>query len=137
MTNESMTSEMKMYLQVWADCYKVCTEAINHCSQRENRCLDMTLLCLLRDCAEMCQLCSNMMIDGSEFMGRAAILCAEMCEKCAIACEQLGENSKLMDITAACRQCAVHSKFVGTKSMAYFRRTNLVTEPTLLHLSIA
>jgi hypothetical protein len=78
-----------------------------------------------------------MMIDGSEFMGRAAMLCAEMCEKCAIACEQMEPEPKLMDIIAACRHCAAHSKFVGTKSMAYFRRTNLVTEPTLLNLSIA
>ncbi|HEY9696025.1 MAG TPA: four-helix bundle copper-binding protein [Trichocoleus sp.] len=136
MMSESMTSEMKICLQAWKDCQSACTEAMNYCADPQGQCLEMTLLCMMRDCAEMCMMCANLMSDGSEFMGRAALLCAEMCERCAMTCSQMN-NPKLTELAVLCHRCAEQSKQVGTKAIAYFRRTNFVTEPTLLTSAIA
>jgi hypothetical protein len=54
-----------------------------------------------------------------------------MCFKCAIACDDMQDDPKMVEYAATFRRCAEHCKAIGLMSAAYFRRANLVTEPEL------
>jgi hypothetical protein len=136
MTNESMTSDMQTCLQACTDSHKACLETMAHYMKVAGKSADMNLMCMLRDCAEVSLMCMNLIVDGSEFMGRTATLCAEMCEKCATACEMMTDNAEMMACASVCRYCAETCKTLGRQSVAYFRRPNLVTEETLLSSSV-
>ncbi|MGI0492517.1 four-helix bundle copper-binding protein [Alkalinema pantanalense CENA528] len=98
---------------------------LNEYLNQQDQQTDINLLCLLRDCSEMCVMTVNLITDGSEFMGRTCQLCSEMCEKCAAVCESVPQNQQLADCAALCRRCAEVCKSMGLQAMAYFRRPNL------------
>lgn len=129
---ESMTIEMQACLQACTDAHKICLDTMAHYMKTAGKNTDMNLICMMRDCAEMCMMCMNLIMDGSEFMGRTATICAEMCEKCATACEMMNDNAEMMACALACHQCAENCKTLGRQSIAYFRRPNFVTEEALL-----
>jgi hypothetical protein len=131
MTTNVMSIELKNCLEACTDCHKICLEAMTYCSERGCKYLDVSMMCMLRDCAEMSMMCVNLIMDGSEFAGRTCQLCAEMCFKCAIACDDMRDDPKMVEYAATFRRCAEHCKAIGLMSAAYFRRANLVTEPEL------
>jgi hypothetical protein len=125
MVTESMLVLMEACKEVCIECQTTCMETLNYCKTKGNT--DMTLMCMMRDCAEMCMMCVNMIMDGSEFAGRTCELCAEMCHRTAIACEQMNNDETMMATAAMCRKCAEKCKFVGQQSASYFRRPNSLT----------
>lgn len=106
MMTESMTTEMQTCMNACMECHKICLETMTYCMSKGGRYMDMGMMSILRDCSEICMMCMNMMIGGSEFMERTCMLCAEMCDRCAAACETISDDSKLMECAAACRRCA-------------------------------
>jgi hypothetical protein len=58
---------------------------------------------LMLNCAEMCQTTANFQLSDSQFCKQLALLNAQICEKCAVSCEQIGD---MEDCVQACRQCA-------------------------------
>lgn len=128
---EFTTLEMQACLQDCTNVHKICLDAMSRYLKTAGKSADMNLVCMLRDCAEMCMMCMNLIMDGSEFMGRTATICADMSEKCAVACEMMNDNADMMACALACRQCAESCKTLGRQSIAYFRRPNFVTEDVL------
>jgi hypothetical protein len=126
-TTESMTAEMQTCIEISTDCQKICLETLNYYKGSKN--VDMNLMCMIRDCAEMSTMCINMIVDGSEFMGRTCEICAEMCDRLSAACERM----RMEEIAIACRKCAESCKTMARMSVSYFRRSNFVTEETLLN----
>jgi hypothetical protein len=129
---ETMTTETKLCLQAWENCQKACTQAMNYCLQQGSKYLDMNLMSVLRDCAEMCTICANLATDGSEFMGRTSQICREMCERCATACETAIDDPQMKACVDACRQCAQWSASMGRMATSYYRRENFLTPEALL-----
>jgi hypothetical protein len=129
---EKMTTEMKICLQAWEKCQKACTKTMNYCLEKGDRYADMKLVCILRDCAEMCAMCVNLATDGSEFMGRTCQICAEMCERSSAACQAAIDDPQMKACAAACRQCAESSASIGRMATSYYRRENFLTPEALL-----
>ncbi|MGM3304841.1 four-helix bundle copper-binding protein [Anabaena sp. WFMT] len=106
MMTETMTTEMQTCINACMECHKKCLETMTYCMSKGGKYMDMAMMSIMRDCSEMCMMCMNMMMGGSEFMGRTCMLCAEMCDRCAAACEKISDDNKMMECAAACRRCA-------------------------------
>ncbi|MEA5616464.1 four-helix bundle copper-binding protein [Cronbergia sp. UHCC 0137] len=106
MMTESITTDMQTSMNLCMECQKKCMETMTYCMSKGGKYMDTTMMSMLRDCAEMCMMCMNMMMGGSEFTERTCMLCAEMCDRCAAACGKMKDDSKIMECAAACRKCA-------------------------------
>jgi hypothetical protein len=106
MMTESMTTEMQNCMNACMECHKMCMEAMTHCMTKSGKSVDMTMMSMLRDCSEMSMMCMNMMMAGSEFMGRTSMLCAEICDRTVAACEKMTGEAKMTACANACRKCA-------------------------------
>jgi hypothetical protein len=106
MMTESMTTEMQTCINASMECHKICLETMTYCISKGGRYMDMGIMSMMRDCSEICMMCMNMMMGGSEFMGRTCTLCAEMCDSCAAACETISDDSRMSECATACRKCA-------------------------------
>jgi hypothetical protein len=62
---------------------------------------------LMQDCSKICKLSDDM--HGSQFEGKVSALCAEVCNKCAAACEELKDKS-LQNCIDECRKCEASCK---------------------------
>jgi len=91
-----------------------------------------SLFAEMEACKEMCMMCVNMINDGSEFMGNTCSLCAQICDRTAMACEQMSDDATMMYCAAICRKCAESCNKMGLNSASYFRRSSLVSDDALL-----
>ncbi len=126
MTMDAMSTEMKTALQACTDCHTLCSDVMKrYCSKSDNLPVHSDLVCMLRDCAEVSMMAIHMITDGSEFAGRVCLLAADISIKCAIACEDFADDSRMSTYAAAFRDYAVACKRAGQLSVAYFRRPNV------------
>lgn len=132
MRTESILTEMEACKQICIECQTTCIDTLKYCKSQGGRYIDMAMMSMLRDCAEMCMMCVNMINDGSEFMGNTCSLSAQICDRTAIACEQMSSDATIMLCAAICRKCAQHCNTMGLNSASYFRRSSLVAEDSLL-----
>ena len=66
------------------------------------------------DCSDICWVCSGFVLRNSTLPADFARACAELCEKCADICSDLGEDSEVKSYEAAFRECAAACQaFVG------------------------
>ncbi len=73
MMTETVTTEMQACMDACMDCHKMCMETMTYCMSKGGKEMDknmMSMMSMMRDCSEMCMMCMNMMMSGSEFMGR-------------------------------------------------------------------
>ena len=132
MTTEYILNDMAACKQSCIECQTTCINTLQYCKNQGGKYLDMAMMSMMRDCAEMCMMCINMINDGSEFMGNTCSLCAQICDRTAIACEQMSEDATMMLCADICRQCAQNCNAMGLNSASYFRRSSLVTEDVLM-----
>ncbi|MBU7584721.1 MAG: four-helix bundle copper-binding protein [Nostoc sp. TH1S01] len=132
MMTESILTAVEATKETCIECHTICIDTLKYCKNKGGRYIDMTMMSMMRDCAEMCMMCVNMINDGSEFMGNACSLCAEMCDRTAMVCDQMSEDPTMRLCAAICRQCAEYCKAMALNSASYFRRASLVTEDALL-----
>lgn len=93
-----------------------CIDACLRCAQICNKCFKQCLddsdinekkeaLALLVDCAEICYVTAVYMTRDDSFSPELTKSCADLCEKCASACEAY-EDLHCKASVEACRQCA-------------------------------
>lgn len=123
---------MEAAKQTCIECQTTCIDTLKYCKTQGDKYIDMAMMSMLRDCAEMCMMCVNMMDDGSEFMGNTCALCAQICDRTAMACEQMSNDPTMMLCATICRKCAESCHAMSLNSAAYFRRSSSVTEEALL-----
>lgn len=93
-----------------------CLEACNRCTQACNECFDA--ICksshqeefvncqkILRDCADICSLVSQLIARNSVNAKLIASFCANICDACAKACEKC-QDACCQKCAEICRQCA-------------------------------
>ncbi len=88
------------------ECHAVCVETILHCLKMGGRHAEATHLRLMRDCADLCAQSVELMLRGSEFMGRFCALCADVCDRCAESCEGFRDDETMDHCAKTCRDCA-------------------------------
>lgn len=105
-TQAKLEQHMTHCLELCQECHNVCAGVISYGLQRGDKYLTEVTLRLLLDCAEICQTSANFMLRGSEFHAQTCGVCAEICLKCAAACEEFSEDSRLQECATVCRKCA-------------------------------
>lgn len=89
-------------------CSKVCETTIKSIAKKGGKYAAAAKL--MQDCAKVCKLSDDM--QGSEFEAKVASLCADVCNKCAAACEDLKDKS-LQSCIDECRKCETSCKKVA------------------------
>lgn len=100
---QTMSLSLRACITTCLHCYTACIDSVPGLGKAgEERLTEARHLGLLRACAEMCCLSAAFMLIGSPQHKFTCQDCAELCEACALACEQAG----LTDCATACRGCA-------------------------------
>ncbi len=105
-TGMQMSGEMRQCMQECTNCHNICLETITYCLQQGGKHAEAAHIRLLLDCAEICRTSANFMLRGSDLHGRVCAVCAEVCERCAQSCAQLGDDAQMQACADACRRCA-------------------------------
>ena len=102
-------NQLDTYLQ---ECLEACNRSVQAC----NECFDVcckspqqeefaNCLKILRDCADICALVSQLIARNSVNAKLLASFCANICDACAKACEKCQDPS-FQKCAEICRQCA-------------------------------
>ena len=89
---------------------------INHCTRCHAVCLRTAAHCLragcgaemiatLQVCADLCRASADTLLRASTLQRIVCRACAEVCAKCAAACEALVNDAQLKECTAVCLSC--------------------------------
>jgi hypothetical protein len=70
---------------------------------------------LLQDCAEICAVSADFMLRQSEFHPQTCQICADICEQCALSCEQMNDDDMMQACVDACRTCAKSCGEMGAR----------------------
>jgi hypothetical protein len=89
-----------------SNCHAACLETVIYCLQQGGEHAEEAHIRLLLDCAEICQTSANFMLRNSPLHGITCAACAEICERCAAACERFGDDRQMAACAAMCRRCA-------------------------------
>jgi hypothetical protein len=106
MANHSTSAEMQMCINDCFDCHSTCLETIAYCLHKGGQYADESHICLLQDCAELCQVGGNFMLRGSDFNGQVCELGALICESCADECDRFEDDLQMKACAETCRRCA-------------------------------
>ena len=107
--NDPLDMHIKSCTEDCFHCARWCELCVTECIQMDMPGMShMTALC--RDCAESCFMAIKFMSRKSPYFFMTCHVCAEICDACAIACEQQAiehsDNDTFHNCAAACRQCA-------------------------------
>lgn len=84
-------------------CHEVCLETIDYCLSRGGDYAEPAQQRLMADCAQICRLAADFMTRGSEYDRDSAAFCADVCDRCANACEVFGD-AQMVECAEACRE---------------------------------
>lgn len=92
------------------DCIRACVECHALCLRSASYCLERGkasrgLVVTLQVCADLCRVCADTMIRGSDLHGTVCGACAEICGGCAAACEEVVDDAQLGVCRDACLRC--------------------------------
>jgi hypothetical protein len=108
MTTQTMSKEAQQCIEGCKECQKCCV------ALEKSGGVDSETIQTAKDCAELCQTCSNFVLRESQFAAAVCKLCAEVCQSCAAVCERTSRGSIAKDCAAACRRCAETCASVGS-----------------------
>jgi hypothetical protein len=97
---ETISREIQQCVEACRECKKCCAALATSGG------LDSRTIGMVKDCAEICKTCSNLVLRESHFSANISKLCAKACKDCAAACEKASQSGIAQDCAAACRHCA-------------------------------
>jgi len=106
LTLSQTNQQSQQCIQNCLDCHSICSNTAIYCLQQGGQHAEAAHIRLLLDCAEICQTSANFMLRGSDLHSRTCGICAEVCERCAKACEQMGDDHQMRACADLCRRCA-------------------------------
>ncbi len=116
-SRHQMSEEMQQCITDGLNCNSVCLETLTYCLQKGGKHADATHVQLLLDCSEVCQTSANFMLRDSQLHGLLCGVCAEVCDRCATSCEQLGDDAQMKACAEACRRAALSCRKMSGASM--------------------
>ena len=94
-------------IEACSQCYQSCLKTMNHCLKMGGRHLEPAHLTLLQDCAEMCKMAESLMLRNSLYSKKVCQDCAEICDRCALSCEEIDpDDETMMQCSRICVDCA-------------------------------
>lgn len=101
-----MDTKMRQAIANATACANSCLESINYCTHRGGKHVEPEHLGLLVDCAKICDISADYMLRESRFHGQVCGVCADICEECAVSCDQFRDDIQMQDCATKCRACA-------------------------------
>lgn len=98
-------------------CAKICEDTLKYFNEKGGNYTDTKRVQLITDCIAICKLSADFKERKSEFAVNIQQTCAEICSKCAKACEEL-KDDKLKECIAKCNECAQMCKSETSKASA-------------------
>jgi hypothetical protein len=108
LTSQTISKETQQCIDACRECQKCCV------ALETSGGVDARTIQTAKDCAEMCQMCSNFEMRESHFAANIRKLCAEVCQNCAAACDKMSKGSIAKECAVACRHCANACLNVGS-----------------------
>lgn len=100
-------------------CHATCTETIAYSLEKSGRFAAASHILLLLDCAQMCATSTDFMLRGSQLHAYSCGVCAEVCERCARSCEEIGGgDAQLRECAETCRRCAASCREMSRHTIA-------------------
>jgi hypothetical protein len=105
--------DMQETIDAAVECARACRKCAAACLEEQN--IDSLRECIRldRDCAWICDLTSAYLLADSPFSTQACQLCADICEACALECENHREMAHCRECAEACRRCAETCKAIS------------------------
>lgn len=106
-----LSQQIRDAIKALQHCHATChSMAMTHCLEMGGEHAAPQHLRLMLDCAALCAFTADALGRKTQFHGRFAALCAQVCETCAADCEAVGEMD---DCVTACRDCAAACKGIA------------------------
>ena len=109
-------AEMKRCILECQTCETVCLDTMNHCLNLGGEHASPEHMTALIDCAAACAMSASFMARGSPQHVKTCGLCAELCDRCALSCEQIGNDATMKACTETCRRCAESCRKMASAS---------------------
>jgi hypothetical protein len=106
MIEDHTHDEMQDGIEECLNCHAVCTMTLQHCIASGGDHVEVNLIGLILDCAEMCQTSANFMLRGSPYHVITCAACAELCRACEEACRAIAGDEQLSHCADVCASCA-------------------------------
>lgn len=100
-----MDSKFEECLQACIDCLEACNRCYDACLREEDVNMMAECIRLDRECASICMYTIDALTRQSPFDKKIVLLCAEICERCAIECAK-HHHTHCQECAEACRKCA-------------------------------
>lgn len=102
-SNDSMGQvEMQQAAQDCMTCHDVCMQTVQQCQQAGGKHGETTHIQMMQECAELCQANALFLQHGSPVANIVCGVTAQVAERCANECEQMGDS----DCANACRNAS-------------------------------
>jgi hypothetical protein len=102
---KSQSEDVKNCIENCLNCHKACEQLISYCLQKGGKHADRKHIELLLCCADICRTSAHFMMWNSDLHSRVCQVCAEVCLKCAVDCEQMSEDATMKACAELCRVC--------------------------------
>ena len=97
-------ADLQACIDLCLSCYRTCLEeATTHCLNEGGRHAEAGHVSLMLGCAEICRTAADFMLMRVKLHHKVCGVCAEICEACAVSCQQLDGMDACIDV---CRRCA-------------------------------
>jgi len=94
-------------IEACLDCHRLCLATVAHCLTKGGVHAEARHIQIMLDCAQICAVCADLMIRGSDHSAHLCRECVEICSECATSC---ANHSKADEMMRACaetsRRCA-------------------------------
>lgn len=103
---QHLSAEMQRCIDACQACERICLETIAHCLSKGGRHASLEHIGVLGVCADICVTSARAMMVGAAAHVYVCHACAEICERCAVSCEQVGQDAVMQKCAQVCRECA-------------------------------
>ena len=110
-SDQQPTTDLERCIHNCQSCHDSCLRTLSYCHFEDREAQfnvpdSGELLESLQDCAKICELNADFMLRGSDFHTSTSLICADICEQCALDCEQFTKNEVLAACSEICRRAA-------------------------------
>jgi hypothetical protein len=109
-----LSPDVEACVQECTRCHHVCLESVSHCLEKGGSSAEPSHIRLLMDCSAICAASADFMLHSSDHYQSVCVVCAQVSEACAVACERLSDDLDMRECAAICRSCAESCRQVAS-----------------------
>lgn len=106
MHSQMSNTEMEQCIANCLECHRTCEQTLTYCISKGGKHVEPKHVEDMRDCVQSCITSADFMIRNSEMVPRICDVCSQICTRCAVSCDQFGNDEKMSHCAQVCRRCA-------------------------------